>query len=260
MTFLRCEIPGDGTATLVLDHPEKRNALSQALGSALIEGLDRLRCAGIRAVVLRAAPGVRVWSSGHDIDELPTSARDPLGWSEPLRRLVRALQEFPAPILALVEGGVWGGACEVVFACDLVIATPDATFAITPGRLGVPYNAPGLQNLRSAMPAALLRELLFTALPVSAERAHQLGLINHLVPAAEIGPFTARMAATIASNAPLTLAAIKEILRILDDALPLSTSQVERLLTLRDGVARSEDYQEGLSAFRERRPPIFRGR
>ena len=85
-----------------------------------------------------AQSGVKVWSSGHDVYELPAGGRDPLGWDDPLRELVRAIEECPAPVIAVIEGGVWGGACEVAFACDLIIAAPSATFAVTPARLGVP--------------------------------------------------------------------------------------------------------------------------
>ncbi len=86
----------------------------------------------MRAVVLRAKPGVKIWSAGHDVDELPEGHRDPLGWSDPLRRLIRAIEKHPAPVIAMIEGGVWGGACEAAMACDIVIAAPNATFALTP--------------------------------------------------------------------------------------------------------------------------------
>src|SRR5262249_17479753 len=130
--------------TITIDHPEKRNALSEALIGEILSALEACRAEEVRAVVLRATPGVSVWSAGHDVRELPQAYRDPLSWADPLRRLVRAVREFRAPIIALVEGGVWGGACEVVFACDIVLATPNATFAITPARLGIPYNVSGL--------------------------------------------------------------------------------------------------------------------
>ncbi len=245
--------------TLTLDHPERRNALGEFLIIELLEALDRLRAEATRAVVLRAMPGIPVWSSGHDISELPTSRRDPLGWSEPLRKLVKALQDFPAPVIALLEGGVWGGACEVVFACDLIHATPDVTFAITPARLGVPYGVFGLMTLAGAMPRALLKEMLFTARPIGVQRAWQLGLVNHVIPADRITDFTADLARTIGANAPLTIAAMKEQLRVLDDAGGLAPTQLERLQELRRTVGESGDYREGLAAFAGKRTPVFLG-
>ena len=245
--------------TVTLDHPEKRNALSEALISDLEAALDHLKARAVRAVVLRAPPGSKVWSAGHDIDELPTSPRDPLGWSYPLRTLVRRLQEFPAPLIALVEGGVWGGACEVAFACDLINATPDTTFAITPARLGVPYNVTGLKSLVAALPVAVVKEMLFTARPLGVERLYELGAVNHIVPADRITAFTTDIARAIAANASLTIAAMKESLRILADAQSLAPTQFERLQDLRRQVGESRDYREGLQAFTEKRQPVFRG-
>ncbi|MEI6557593.1 MAG: methylmalonyl-CoA decarboxylase [Rhodospirillaceae bacterium] len=245
--------------TITLDHPEKRNALSEALIADLEAALDRLRARAVRALVLRARPGSKVWSAGHDIDELPTSRRDPLGWSYPLRSLVRRLQEFPVPVIALVEGGVWGGACEVVFACDMIHATPDVTFAVTPARLGVPYNVTGLKSLVAALPEAVVKEMIFTARPLGVERLYQLGAVNHIVPADRITAFALDQARAIAANASLTIAAMKESLRILADAHSLAPTQFERLQDLRRQVGESRDYREGLQAFAEKRPPVFRG-
>jgi methylmalonyl-CoA decarboxylase len=245
--------------TVTLDHPGKRNALGKAVIDELVRALDRLEARGARAVVLRAAPGVKVWSAGYDIDELPTTRRDPLGWSEPLRVLVRRLLEFQAPVIALLEGGVWGGACEVAFACDLIHATPDVTFAITPARLGVPYGLLDLKTLADTIPRAVLKELVFTGRPMGVERAWQLGAVNHVVPAERISAFTREVACTIAANAPLTISAMKEQLHMLDDAFGLSDSQFERLQELRGQIGASRDYREGLAAFAEKRPPLFLG-
>ena len=120
--------------TITLDHPKKRNALSIKMVDAIVEALARFSKDRIRVVVLRARPATKVWSAGHDIGELPEGGRDPLGWDDPLRYLVRSIEEFSAPVIALIEGGVWGGACEVAFACDLIITAPTATFAVTPAR------------------------------------------------------------------------------------------------------------------------------
>jgi methylmalonyl-CoA decarboxylase len=94
--------------TLVLDHPEKRNALSRELVDSIVETLSRFSRESVRVVVLRARPGMNVWSSGHDVAELPEGGRDPLGWDDPLRYLVRAIEECRTPVIAMIEGGVWG--------------------------------------------------------------------------------------------------------------------------------------------------------
>ena len=99
----------NATGIITLNNLDKRNALSEALIEEVTEALRGFQALNIRAVVLRAPPGVRVWSAGHDVNELPARGRDPLGWNDPLRILIRSIQEFPAPVIALIEGGVWGG-------------------------------------------------------------------------------------------------------------------------------------------------------
>ena len=161
----------------------KRNALSRALIDELIAALEEIKAAAARSVILRAHPGATVWSAGHDVAELPGPGRDPLGYEDPLRRVVRAIETLPLPVIAMIEGSVWGGACELAITCDLVIATPDATFALTPAKLGVPYNTAGILNMMSSISMPLLKEMLFTARPISSERALHLGMINYVVPA-----------------------------------------------------------------------------
>jgi methylmalonyl-CoA decarboxylase len=246
--------------TIILDNPEKRNALSHALIEAVISALQGFEAAEVRVVILRAQSGVQVWSSGHDVYELPAGGRDPLGWDDPLRELVRAIEECPAPVIAVIEGGVWGGACEVVFACDLIIASPSATFAVTPAKLGVPYNVSGMLTFMNACPMRIVKEMVFTAKPISAQRAESLGIINHMVPLEDLEPFSRTLAESIAQNAPLSISVMKEQLRMLAGAHPMSPRRFERVQGLRRIVWESEDYEEGLRAFKQKRKPRFSGR
>jgi len=249
----------DAIGTITLDNPAKRNALSEVLIQEIIAALADFRERRARAVVLRAQPGVKVWSAGHDVGELPTGGRDPLGWDDPLRNVIREIELFPAPVIAMIEGGVWGGACETVFACDLVIAAPDATFAVTPAKLGVPYNVSGMLTLLNATSMRIVKEMAFTAMPVGAERAEQLGIVNHVVAAGELEAFTYDFAIRIARNAPLSIAVMKEQLRILAGAHPMSPQGFERVQGLRRIVYDSRDYREGIQAFKEKRRPVFTG-
>src|SRR5512143_4148949 len=121
----------DGIGTITLNRPEKRNALSRALAEELLAALDEFRATGVRVVVIRAAADAHVWSSGHDVRELP-HGQDPLPYSDPLERMLRAVKTFPAPVLAMVHGSVWGGATDLVMNCDLVIGDDTCSFAITP--------------------------------------------------------------------------------------------------------------------------------
>jgi methylmalonyl-CoA decarboxylase len=160
----------------------------------------------------------------------------------------------------MIEGGVWGGACEVALACDLIVATPDATFAVTPARLGVPYNVSGMLTFLNACSLRIVKEMAFTAKPISAERAVNLGIINHLASAEEIASFTYSLAREISENAPLSISVMKEQLRMLAGAHPMSPRRFERVQGLRRVVYDSDDYAEGIRAFREKRKPNFIGR
>lgn len=250
----------DDIGFITLNHPEKRNALSEALVADLIRGLETLREERVRAVILGAQPGERVWSAGHDVNELPESQRDPLGWDDPLRQLVRAIQTCPAPVIAMIEGTVWGGGCELALACDLIVCTTATTFALTPAKLGVPYNVSGMVTFLNAANLHVMKEMTFTAQPMGAARAERLGMVNHVVPVGELESFTLGLAKQIAANAPLSVAVMKEQLRILSSARPMSPEGFERVQGLRRVVYDSHDYQEGIRAFKEKRKPSYKGR
>jgi methylmalonyl-CoA decarboxylase len=245
--------------TITLNDERHRNALSKQLVDEAIAALQSFRETKVRVVIVRAKEGAKVFSAGHDVSELPEARRDPLGWDDPLRQLVREIENFPAPIIAMVEGSVWGGATETVFACDFVIAAQTATFAITPAKLGVPYNVGGMLTLLNATGLRMAKEMTFTGRPVDAVRAERHGMINYVVSAAEIEAFTLKFAAQIAENAPLSVAVMKEQLRILAGAHMMSPQGFERVQGLRRIVYDSQDYQEGIRAFKEKRRPAFRG-
>ena len=250
----------DTTGIITLDHADKRNALSEGLVGEIIAALETFRTQGARAVILCAQPGIKVWSAGHDVNELPAGGRDPLGWTDPLRILLRSIQECPIPVMGLIEGSVWGGACEVAMACDILVATPEATFAITPAKLGVPYNLGGLMTLVNMIPLPIVKEMLFTAQPLPADQAFNLGIINYIKTAEEITPFVMDMAERIGHNSPLSISVMKDALRLLSSAHAVTPDLFERIQGMRRIVYDSEDYQEGIRAFREKRKQRFPGK
>jgi len=248
----------DSIAWLTLDNPPV-NALSMALIDALTSALDDCQPPDIRAVVIRAAPGARVFSAGHDVRELPTNGRDPLTYNDPLRQVVRRIETHPMPVIAMVEGTVWGGACELVLSCDLVVAATGSTFALTPARLGVPYNLSGVLNFMKVADMHFVKEMLFTAGPVPAGRMAAYGVVNAVVAADALVETTAAFGAEIAGSSPLVIRIMKEELRVLANAHPLTPEAYERIQAQRRDVYDSDDYQEGIRAFLEKRRPSFRG-
>lgn len=250
----------DSIGTITLNNSPMHNALSAPLLDGVIAALDHMKRDSARAVILRAPPGAKVFSAGHDVKELPLSGRDPLDFIDPLRRAVRAVEEHPAPVIAMIEGSVWGGACELVMSCDLVIASADSTFAITPAKLGVPYNLSGVLNLSKSVSMPLIKEMLFTAQPFSAAWAKDAGIVNQVVPTGQLESVTRELCNRILQNSPTVIAILKEELRVLSESHPLNPEAFERIQSLRRAIYNSEDYKEGIHAFFEKRPPAFKGK
>jgi methylmalonyl-CoA decarboxylase len=255
---VRTEVLGQ-VGVITLDDERKRNAIGARLAHGVVAALGSLRAQGVRAVVLRAAAGMDVWSSGHDIGELPRGRRDPLGYNDHIEGLLRAVRAFPAPVIAMVHGTVWGGALDLVLSCDLVTADETASFAITAANLGLPYNTTGLLHFIGRLPINLIKEMFFTAAPLDAQQAREWMVVNHLVSSADLEAFTLDLAATMATKSPMAMAVIKEQLRVLTDYQPIAAQVYERIQGLRREAYDSRDYLEGLNAFAEKRPPIFRG-
>ncbi len=249
----------DGVIGVITMNHGKVNALSKVLLDDIVLSLESLHSPPVRVVILRAAQGAKVFSAGHDVRELPTNGRDPLTYNDPLRQVMRKIEHCPHPVIAMIEGSVWGGACELVLGCDVIVAAEDSTFAITPAKLGVPYDIHGTLNLIKVGGIHLLKEMLFTAEPVSVIRLADCGLINHVVPRAKLEDFTMNLARQMAQTSPLVLSVLKEEMRVLANAHPLNPETYERLQALRREVYDSHDYQEGIRAFLEKRAPTFLG-
>ncbi len=246
--------------TLTLNNPRRHNCLSESVIQDLCAGLEELQKQGARVVILRAAAGVSVFSAGHDIRELPTHGRDPLTYNDPLRRAVRAIELYPAPVIAMVEGSVWGGACELVLSCDVIVASDDATFAMTISRMGVPYNISGVQNLMNMLGMGLCKEMMFTAQPTPVKRLVDMGIVSHAVLRARLETVTIGLANQIARNSPMVIGLLKEELRLLSASHNLGPETFERVQAMRRKVYDSTDYQEGIRSFFEKRSPKFQGK
>ena len=247
----------DSIGTVAFDRDAKRNALSAGLIAETIAAFDDFKAKRVRAVVLRSATAGKVWSAGHDIEELPKADVDPLPYSDPLEQLLRAVKAFPAPVIAMVHGSVWGGACDLVMACDLVYGDETSTFAITPDKLGLPYNVAGLLNFISRLPLNVVKEMFFSADPIPADRAERVGIVNRIVPAADLERVVYDMARTFTTRSVAAIAASKESIRVLSESVPINPATFEYLHGLRRDVYFGPDYREGTVAFLEKRKPKF---
>jgi len=256
MTLIQAQLK-DRIGTLAFDHYAKRNALGADLIAEMLDNLDEFARQEVGAVVIRSASDQPVWSSGHDVDELPLADLDPIPYDEPLEMLLRAVKRFPAPVIAMVHGSVWGGSFDLVMACDIVLSDETGAFAITPAKLGLPYNTNGFLNFMSRAPLGIVKEMFFTADPISAERALRAGFVNEVIPGAQLEERTYAMARTIASRSAAAVAAAKQAIHELSDSVTISPSTYERLHGLRRDAYFGPEYREGIQAFLQKRPPDF---
>ena len=246
---------------MTFDHPERLNAVTQDMWVAIGEILGDFEAdEAIRVVVLKGA-GERAFVSGADISKFGQQRADAAAVAESSRITEAArnkLAEFAKPTLAMINGYCLGGGLAIALMCDLRLASENSTFGIPAARLGVGYAPQSVGMLQSLVGPSNTREILFTGRRFNAGDALRMGLINRLLPRQELEPYVRDYAATIGSNAPLTLHAAK-----LASTELLKEEQHRDLTNARHAVEacfNSEDYHEGRTAFMEKRQPVFKGR
>jgi len=246
---------------MIFDHPERRNAVTQGMWLQIGEILqDFAKNEAIRVVVLKGA-GDTAFVSGADISQFGQQRRNAaeVAASNQLTDAARqALATFPKPTIAMIQGFCLGGGLAIALMCDLRFASEDSTFGIPAARLGVGYGAQSVGLLQALVGPAYTREILFTGRRFTGDEAVRMGLINRLLPSIELAPYVQDYAAMISTNAPLTLRAAKlastELLKAEADR---DLSVVQHAV---EACFNSTDYQEGRTAFMEKRPPMFTGR
>ena len=250
-------------ATLTLNRPEKHNAMSPDMLVAMREYLQRLETEGTTRVLIIRGQGTRAFTSGYDIGRLPErqgtqrlSQRDEPGL---FTQMIEAIRHFSAPVIAMIHGFCMGGGLELAATCDLRLAADTATFRMPPARLGVLYSGEGLLRFVNLIGVANTCDIFFTARTFAAQHAHDMGLVNQVLPAAELEQHTYDMAQQIAHNAPLSVRHTKRVLAIVQSFQDFS-AHADEMRRLREACLNSDDFQEGRRAFLEKRPPVFHGR
>jgi methylmalonyl-CoA decarboxylase len=247
----------DKVGTIALDNFARRNALGETTVREMLGALAQFESRGVRAVVVRTSETGHVWSAGHDIDELPIRGIDPLPFGDPLEELLRAVRSYPGAVIAMVHGTVWGGACDLVLNCDMVVGDDTAAFAVTPARLGLPYSASGVQYFLARLPLNVVNELLMTADLITAERALGVGILNRLVSEDALETATYELARRVRSRSGEAIRAYKLQATAMVRAVALSAQDSQWINELRHDVYSGADYAEGIAAFKEKRPPRF---
>jgi enoyl-CoA hydratase/carnithine racemase len=254
--------PAEAVARLTISNPEKRNALDHEILDALAETLPSLdRGIEVRCVLITGAG--EVFSAGYDIAGIPEQS-----FSEdaealvahPFHAAMEAISAHPYPVVAGINGHCLGGGLELAVRCDLRICAAEAKLGMPPAKLGLIYGHTGLQRFIEVVGVARTKELFLLGRSLDAHHAEAIGLVNHVVAGEELGTAAVELAAEIAENAPLATRGNKRAIETLARNPVLSPEQEQELIELRRSCFRSEDFREGIRAFTERRPPVWRGR
>jgi methylglutaconyl-CoA hydratase len=247
------------TAWLTLQRPEAANALSRALVARLHAELTALEgIPDLTAVVLAGVEG-KTFCAGADLKErLAMTLDETRTFLDDLGNLVNAIADFPRPVIAAISGAALGGGLEIALACDFRIADASARLGLAEVRLGIIPGAGGTQRLSRLCGMAVAKEMVLTGRPIDAERALSIGLVSRVAPVGELRSAVMAVAAELSAAGPLALAQAKRTVTRgfdlpLEQALALERQGYEVVLA-------SQDRNEGLRAFAEKRPPRFSGK
>jgi enoyl-CoA hydratase/carnithine racemase len=251
--------PADGVARLRISNEGRRGALDHEILDTLAEtvrGLDA-RC------LLLTGTG-KVFSAGYDLGNLQGEEFEQAAErlvAHPFHDAIEALDAFPRPSIAALNGHAIGGGLEVALSCDIRIASREIKVGMPPAKLGLVYSHTGLAKFLEACGPAVTAELFYVGRNVDAERGREMGLLNQVVDAAELDRVAEEMAGEIAANAPLSISGNKRILRALRGQAATLPEDLEReLVELRESCFSTEDFREGVRAFAEKRAPHWQGR
>jgi len=256
--------PADGVVRLTISNPAKRNALDHPILDAISDTLAELAQpdSAARCVLITGAHGM--FSAGYDIGEIPDEEFEERAErlvAHPFTQAIDALQAFALPTLAVLPGHTIGGGLELALSCDLRVAQEGIRLGMPPAKLGLVYSHTGLRRFIDAIGAARTRELFLLGSYIDAQTALEWGLVNRVAAADALQETALTLAAELAGNAPLSQRGNKRVIAALLDAEAELPADIEaELIELRRASFASQDMREGMRAFAERRPPVWRGR
>ncbi len=249
-------------AWITFNRPERRNAVSLEMWRTLPGFVEQVAAdKDLRVLLIRGA-GEEAFISGADISQfgkVRSSADTVAEYDRATGAALSSLANLEKPVIAMIHGICFGGGCSVAVMCDLRLCSDDARFCIPAARLSIAYPVErGVERLVHIVGAANATEILVTARVYNAEEAHHMGLVNRVLPKAELESYTRDYALKIADNAPLSVAAHKFFVRESTKAANLRDTEKIRAWSAR--CFNSDDYKEGVAAFMEKRRPQFRGK
>ncbi len=247
-------------AELLLNAPEKKNALPLSAWQALPELLQTVDTDSVRVCIVKGAGG-KSFCAGADISEFEAIRSTPEAakhYDDINVAAFKALKSLPVPVIAAIEGPCLGGGLGLALACDIRIASRSAFFGIPAARLGLAYPPEALGDILEAVSVSDAKSLIFTGERISAEKALHIGLINDIVEDGQLEARIVSLCDTICANAPLSLKATKHAMNSLARPLATAADLSEALGNARRCID-SQDYREGYTAFVEKRTPRFRG-
>jgi enoyl-CoA hydratase/carnithine racemase len=252
---------GGPVGTLTFNNPERHNAISLEMWQQAATVLEHLaEDPAVRVVVLTGAGG-KAFVSGADISKFESERATSEGvakYNAAVERFSEILLDCAKPTLAMIRGYCMGGGVGIAVCCDLRIANENARFGIPAAKLGLGYGLENIHRLMNLVGPQFVNEILFTARQFGAAEASQMGLVNRVMRDDEIESYVRDMAETIAGNAPLTIRAVKGIVReLLRDSSARDFAACELLVRQ---CFESADYKEGRRAFLEKRKPVFSGK
>jgi enoyl-CoA hydratase/carnithine racemase len=246
-------------ATVTMNRPEARNALGRALVAEFRSTLADLAAdPTVRAVIIAGTRESSAFCAGADLVERTTmSPEERLEHLAGIAALCEELAAFPSPVIAAVHGYALGGGTEVALACDIRIAADTAMFGLPEVSVGLIPGAGGVTRLPRLVGAGRARELMFSARRIDAVEAERIGLVEQVVPLDDLDMTARNLAETIAAHAPLAIRALKRALRS-SQGLPVERA-TEAVLAERRPLDQTRDYLEGMTAFKEKRRPVYTG-